>query len=480
MSYHEQTKSETKRRVLKTPTGIQGLDEIVGGGLPKGRPTLLCGGPGSGKTLMAMEFLARGISMFGENGVFLTFEESKEELYDNVESFGFDMDAFEKEKRLFVREIDLEMHDMVEAGEYDLAGLFAQLGYAIDRVNADRVVIDGIEALFSHFSRKSIIRKELKRLFRWLKHKGVTAIITAERGNGPNSISRNGIEEYISDGVILLDHRIEGQVATRRLRVIKYRGSSHGTNEFPFIITDSGITVFPITSISLDHDASSERVSTGNPELDNMFGGEGYYRGSSILITGTAGTGKSSLSACFAKSVCEGGEKCVYFAFEESAKQIIRNMRSVGMDLQPFVDGGLLKIQAARPMLYGLEEHLLNMHRIIQREKPAAVVLDPISNLEAIGDVLAIKLMFLRIIDFLKAKNITALCTCLTPGKGFPEATEVGVSSIMDTWILLEHTQKSGRRNRSLYIMKSRGIKHSNEIHPFKMTDNGIEIGQPL
>lgn len=472
--------SGVKRQVLKTPTGIKGLDEITQGGLPHCRPTLLCGGAGSGKTLLAMEFLLKGITRFNENGVMLTFEESKDELYNNIASLGFEVDKHDEEKCIFVKQIDLDFQDFVEVGDYDLEGLFVQIEYAIESVRAQRVVIDGIETLFSYFNSESILRKELKRLFRWLKDKRVTAIITCERGDGPQSITRHGIEEYISDCVILLDNRIEEQIATRRFRIIKYRGSRHGTNEYPFLITDNGISIFPITSITLDHDAPVERVPTGNNKLDKMFDGQGYYRGSSILVSGTAGTGKSSLAACFANAVCENGEKCVYFAFEESAQQIIRNMQSIGMDLQPFVDQGLLKIHAARPMLQGLEMHLLTMHEVVEQEMPAAVILDPVSNLDAIGNLLDIKLMFLRIIDLLKHKGITALFTDLTPGENIDEATEVGISSVMDTWILLRHKQRDGQRERSLYIMKSRGIKHSNQIHLFEITDNGLEIETPL
>jgi circadian clock protein KaiC len=476
MTNPTKTKLPQKRSVLKSPTGIQGLDEIMGGGLPEGRPTLLCGGAGSGKTLMAMEFIVKGISMFSENGVYLTFEETKDELYDNVASLGFDMDELDAQKRIFVREIDLEMQDFVEIGKYDLEGLFAQIGYAIDSVKAKRVVIDGIETLFSYFTRESIIRKELKRLSRWLKDKEMTAIITCERGMGPYTITRHGIEEYTSDCVIILDQRIEEQVATRRLRVLKYRGSNHGTNEYPFLVTDNGVSVLPITSMALEHDASQERVSTGIEKLNEMLDGKGYFKGSTVLITGTAGTGKTSFAASFAKSVCKNGEQCIYFAFEESAKQIIRNVASIGLDLKPFIDQDLLKIHAVRPTLQGLEKHLLSMHHVMDRRKPAAVILDPITNLNAIGNLLDIKLMFIRIMDYLKSNNITALFTALTQGGSVQEATDVGVSSIMDTWMLLQHEQNDGQRERALYIMKSRGMKHSSKIHPFEITDNGIEI----
>ena len=474
-----QSALESKRGLTKIPTGIQGLDDITGGGVPAGRPTLLCGGPGSGKTLMAMAFIVRGITLYDENGVYLTFEETKDDLYNNVASFGFNLDQLDSEGRIVVREIDLEVQDAVEVGDYNLEGLFVQIGFAIDSVKAKRVVIDGIESLFSYFSKENILRKELKRLFRWLKNKNVTAIITSERGDSTHRITRQGIEEYLSDCVILLDHRIDDQIATRRLNVLKYRGSRHGTNEYPFLITDKGISVFPITSLNLDHDAPLKRLSTGIETLNNMFGGEGYYKGSSVLVTGTAGTGKTSLAACFAKAICRSGEKCIYFAFEESPMQIIRNMNAIGLNLKPYVDQGLLKIHSARPMLQGLEMHLLMMHDIIEQEKPTAVILDPITNLEAIGKTQDIRLMFVRTIDYLKKNEITGFFTALTPGDGLPEATEVGVSSLMDTWIALRNEQTNKQRRRTLFIVKSRGTGHSNKMHAFEITGNGFDIKNP-
>jgi circadian clock protein KaiC len=477
MKTHKQKESTQKRRIHKTTTGIQGLDQITEGGLPAGRPTLLCGGAGSGKTLLAMEYLVRGIIDFNEPGVFISFEESKEELYDNVASLGFDLDIMETDGQIYVREINLSGHDVVELGDYNLEGLFSQIGFAIDSVGAKRIVIDGIETLFSSFNDESIIRNELKRLIRWLKDKGMSAIITSERGEGTYNITRHGIEEYVSDCVIFLDQRIEDQVVTRRLRVVKYRGARHGTNEYPFLVTDKGISVFPITSMSLEHEATSERVLTGVKKLDGMFAGEGYYKGSSVLVSGTAGTGKSTFAASFANAICEDGYKCIYFSFEESIQQILRNMACVGLDLKPYLDQNLLKIHAVRPTLQGLELHLLSMLSMIDQWKPAAVILDPITNLDGVANLTQIKLMFIRMMDFLKEHNITSLFTALTPGStSFPEATDVGVSSIMDTWILLQHQPNNGQRERSLYILKARGINHSHQIHPFEITGNGIEF----
>jgi circadian clock protein KaiC len=480
MKNHAKKASGIKRQVLKTPTGIQGLDEITEGGLPKGRPTLLCGGAGSGKTLMAMEFIVRGATDFNENGVYISFEESKDELCDNVASLGFDLDLLYKDKLIYIRELDLQAQDVVELGGYDLEGLFAQIGYTIDSVNAKRIVIDGIETLFSSFSREHIIRKELKRLFRWLKERNMATIITSERGDGLTNITRHGIEEYISDCVIILDQRIVRQISTRRLRILKYRGSRHGTNEYPFLVTDNGISVIPITSMALEHEASLERVPTGIEKLDEMFGGQGYYKGSSVLITGTAGTGKSSFAGSFAKSVCESGNRCIYFSFEESAKQIVRNMGAIGLNLKPFIEQNLLTVHAIRPTLQGLELHLLKIQNLIIHEKPSAVILDPISNLAPVGNFLDIKLMFIRILDVLKMKNITALFTDLTNGENFYEATEVGISSIMDSWILLQQKPIKGQRERSLYVVKARGIGHSNQIRPFEIGNEGIEIGESL
>jgi circadian clock protein KaiC len=465
-----------RRELLKTLTGNQGLDEITEGGLPKGRPTLVVGGPGCGKTLLAIEFIVKGITDFDENGVFVSFEESRIELVENVASLGFDLDVLMDKKQLFIDEIRMGPPPDIEAGQSDLGGLFARLQYGIDTVGAKRIVIDDISSLFSYISNQAILRSELHRLFDWLKEKGLTAIITAESGGGTNGLTRNGIEEYVSDCVILLDQRIQEQVKTRRLNILKYRGSRHGTNEYPFLITENGISVLPITSMLMNYNVSTERVSTGIQKLDDMFGGKGYLKGNSILISGTAGTGKSSFGAHFAHSVCASGNRCLYFAFEESADQIVRNMRSIGVDLKPHVDENRLQFHAVRPTIYGLEMHLLNIHRMIENFKPDAVIIDPLSNLTSIGSLMDIKLLFLRILDFLKRKQITTLCTDLTSGGSYPEATDVGVSSIMDTWILLRNEEKNGNRERSIYILKSRGMAHSNQIHLFDITDNKIVL----
>jgi len=478
MTIDGQVEKGLNRRVHKTSTGIRGLDEITNGGLPAGRPTLLCGSAGSGKTLLAIEFIVRGVMDYNENGVFISFEESKEDLYDNVATLGFDLEALEKDKRIHIREIALSAQDDVQLGDYDLEGLFSQIGFVIDSVGAKRIVIDGIETLFSSFSEERIIRSELSRLIRWLKDRGMSAIITSERGEGAYNISRHNIEEYISDCVILLDQRIVEQVVTRRLRVLKYRGSSHGSNEYPFLITNHGISVFPITSMTLEHEASTKHVSTGVDKLDVLFDGKGYYQGSSVLITGSAGTGKSTFAASFAKNICESGNQCIYFSFEESEKQILRNMASVGLELKPYIDQNLLKIHAVRPTLQGLELHLLSMHTLIDEIKPAAVILDPISNLDGIGTLAEIKMMFIRIIDFLKENNISSVFTALTPGRGIEDTSEVGLSSIMDTWVLLSNQLRNGQRERSLNIMKARGIKHSHQVQPFEINGDGIVIHQ--
>lgn len=458
----------------KCRTGVRGFDDITGGGLPQGRPTLICGGPGCGKTVFSLEFLVRGALEFGEPGVFVSFEESPEDLRKNVASLGVDLADLIDRRQLAVDHVRVERSEIEETGEYDLDGLFIRLGYAIDSIGARRVVLDTIEALFSGLSNTAILRAELRRLFAWLKEKGVTAIITGERGEG--TLTRQGLEEYVSDCVILLDHRVHDGITTRRLRIVKYRGSTHGTNEYPFLIDEGGISVIPITSMGLRHKASTERVTSGVAQLDEMLGGDGYYRGSSVLVSGTAGSGKSSLAAHFAHSVALRQERCLYFAFEEAEDQILRNMRSVGIDLRPDVESGLLVFHNARPSLYGLEMHLAMMHRAVLETKPAAVVVDPITNLVEAGGQREVRSMLVRLIDFLKMAQITAVFTSLTGGADSPEATEVGVSSLMDTWLLLRNLEANGERNRGLYVLKSRGMAHSNQVREFILTDTGISL----
>jgi circadian clock protein KaiC len=459
----------------KSPTGIPGMDEITGGGLPQGRPTLIAGGAGCGKTLFAMEFLVNGAVHYDEPGVFVAFEENAEELTQNVASLGFDLKKLIKQKKLIIDYIRVESREFQEAGEYDLDGLFIRLGHAIDAIGAKRVVLDTVEVLFSALPNHAILRAELQRLFRWLKDKGVTAVITAERGEG--TMTRFGLEEYVADCVILLDHRVIEQMSTRRLRIVKYRGTLHGTNEYPFLITKDGISVLPITSLRLDHKAPSGRVSTGVKELDEMLGGKGFYRGSSILLSGSAGTGKSSLSAAFVDAACRRGERCLYFAFEESTDQILRNMRSIGIDLAPHVKEGLLQFHVARPTMYGLEMHLVNMYDLIQQSKPEIVVLDPITDFFAVGSSAEVKAAITRIIDFLKTNEITSLFTSYTSDDEGYDQTVVGVSSLIDTWISLRNLENNGERHRGLFVLKSRGMAHSRQIRSFELTDAGIKLG---
>jgi circadian clock protein KaiC len=458
----------------KCPSGIAGLDEITNGGLPRGRPTLICGRAGCGKTLFGMEFLVKGAAEYGEPGVFMAFEETAEELARNVRSLGFDLDDLAGQNKLMVDYVYIERSEIEETGEYDLEGLFIRLGHAIDSTGAKRVVLDTLETLFSGLSNQAILRAELRRLFRWLKAKGVTAVITAERGEG--MLTRHGLEEYVSDCVILLDHRVNEQVATRRLRIVKYRGSSHGTNEYPFLIDEGGVDVLPITSIGLNHTVSRERISTGLERLDAMLGGRGYYQGSSVLVSGTAGAGKSSLAATFVDAACKRGERAIYFAFEESPDQIVRNMRSIGIDLDPHVRKGLLRFRAERPTLYGLETHLATMYKFIRDFRPHAVVVDPITNFIAVGTHQEIKAMLMRLADFLKANRITSLFTSLTHGNTVIEKTDVGISSLIDSWLLLRDTELNGERNRVLYLLKSRGMAHSNQVREFLITDRGIDL----
>ena len=460
--------------LLKTPTGIKGLDEITDGGLPQGRPTLICGGTGCGKTLLAMEFLVRGATEFKEPGVFMSFEEKAEELTKNFSSLGFDLNELIDQDRLIIDHVHLEPSEIEETGDYDLEGLLIRIGYAIHSIGAKRVVLDTIEALFSGFSNEAILRSELRRLFRFLKDQGVTAIITGEQGD--RTFTRFGLEEYVADCVLFLNHTVSQQIATRRMRIVKYRGSAHGTNEYPFLIDQQGFSVMPISSLGLDHPASSERIPTGVPRLDTMLGGKGYFRGSSILVSGTAGTGKSSLAAHFVNATCARGERCLYFAFEESQNQIIRNMHSIGINLGQWVDVGLLQFQNARATLYGLEMHLVVMHKAIDNFNPSCVVIDPISNLIATASEAEVKSMMSRMIDYLKMKQITALCTDLTTTNNNQERYGINISSLMDTWLLLQILEARGERNRGLYILKSRGMAHSNQVREFILSDEGIQL----
>ena len=460
--------------LAKTPTGISGLDEITGGGLPTGRPSLVCGAAGCGKTLLSLEFIFKGATVYGEPGVFVAFEEKAEELAMNVASLGFDLPKLQKDKLIKIDHVHIDRSEIEETGEYDLDGLFIRLGYAIDSIGAKRVVLDTIENIFSGLDNQAILRAELRRLFGWLKEKGVTAIITGERGEG--SMTRHGLEEYVSDCVIVLDHRVTNQISTRLLRVVKYRGSVHGTNEYPFLIDNEGISVLPVTSLQLDHEVSSQRVSSGIPALDRMLGGKGFFRGSSILVSGTAGTGKTSIAAYFANETCVRKEKCLYFAFEESPQQIIRNMLSIGIDLKTHIDKGLLEMHSARPTAHGLEMHLVDIHKKIKKFKPKSVILDPITNLVTVGSVSEVKAMLIRLIDFLQAEQITVMFTALALNTIISEQTDEGVSSLVDAWLLVRDIESNGERNRGLYIMKSRGMKHSNQVREFVITDEGLDL----
>ncbi len=475
MNQGEENSRETFFPALeKCRSGIAGLDEITGGGLPQGRPTLVCGNAGCGKTLFGLEFLVRGAAKYDEPGVFMAFEETAEELTKNVRSLGFDLDDLVAKNKLAVDYVYIERSEIEETGEYDLDGLFIRLGMAIDSIGAKRVVLDTIETLFSGLNNTAVLRAELRRLFRWLKEKGVTAIITAERGSG--MLTRHGLEEYVSDCVIVLDHRVIEQVATRRLRIVKYRGSAHGTNEYPFLIDSGGFDVLPITSVSLEHPASNERVSSGLARLDEMLDGQGYYRGSSVLVSGTAGSGKSSMAATFVDAACRRGERALYFAFEESQNQIIRNMRSIGIDLEPYVRSGLLQFRIARPTSHGLETHLATMYKTIRDFTPQVVVVDPITNFISVGSSVEIQAMLMRLVDFLKIKEVTAFFTSLNHGNGSPEQTDVGVSSLIDTWLLLGDTEVNGERNRVMHLLKSRGMGHSNQVREFLITKHGIDL----
>jgi len=471
----QKTKTLSVPKTLhKSRTGIRGLDEITGGGLPAGRPTLVCGGVGCGKTLLAMEFLVRGATEYGEPGVFMAFEETGEELTENVASLGFDLKALVAGKKLLLDYVYVDRSEFEETGEYDLEGLFIRLGYAIDSIKAKRVVLDTIEGLFAGLPNQAIVRAELRRLFRWLKEKGVTVIMTGERGDG--TLTRYGLEEYVSDCVISLDHRVVDQVTTRRIRVIKYRGTTHGTNEYPFLIEKDGISIWPITSVQLQHTASHERIPTGIERLDTMLSGKGFYRGSNILLSGAAGTGKTSVAATFADATCRRGERCLYFSFAESPSQIMRNMGTIGLDLQQWVKKGRLQLNSVRPFAHGLETHLARKIQAITEFAPEVVIIDPISGLETTGTPLEIKAALMRLLDWLKLKGITVMLTDLTMGGGAVERTDAAISSLVDTWLVLRDLETDGERNRGLHVLKSRGMGHSNQVREFLVTATGIQL----
>ena len=461
-------------QLAKAPTGIQGLDEITGGGLPKGRPTLVCGSAGCGKTLLAMEFLVRGALEFDEPGVFMAFEETAKDLTQNVASLGFDLDGLIANNKLVLDFVYIERSEIEETGEYDLEGLFIRLGQSIDSIGAKRVVLDTIESLFAGLPNPLILRAELRRLFRWLKEKGVTAVITGERGE--ETLTRQGLEEYVSDCVIVLDHRVSDQSSSRRLRVVKYRGSTHGTNEYPFLIDEDGISVLPVTSLGLQHDATTDRIPTGIARLDAMLGGKGFFRGSSVLVSGTAGTGKSSISAHFVDAACRRGERALYFAFEESPSQIIRNMRSIGIDLEQWVNSGMLRFQATRPAFAGLEMQLTMIHKATVNFNPQVVVVDPVNGFIIGSNVTEVKSMLTRLADFLKTKKISSMFTQLIASGVTQGADDMAVSSMIDTWLLLRDIEIGGERNRGLYIIKSRGMAHSNQVRECLLTDHGVEL----
>src|ERR1700723_1806084 len=458
----------------KAPTGIQGLDEITNGGFPRGRPTLVCGSAGAGKTLLAMEFLVRGATQFNEPGVFMAFEETAAELTENVRSIGFDLDQLAEKKKLVIDFVRVERSEIDETGDYDLEGLFIRLGSAIDTIGAKRVVLDTIENLFSGLQNEGILRAELRRLFRWLKDRGVTAVITAERGEG--ALTRHGLEEYVSDCVLLLDHRMVDQISTRRLRIVKYRGTAHGTNEYPFLIDEAGFSVLPVTSLGLQHQVSGERISSGVPRLDTMLGGEGFFRGTTILFSGTAGTGKTSLAAHFVDAACRRGERCLYFSFEESPGQLIRNMGSIGLNLEQWSKKNLLQFHSSRATFYGLEMHLAIIHKVVQDFQPRVVVLDPIGSLIQAGNQRDAHTMLIRLIDFLKQRGVTAFLTNLTSGGEAIERTDVEISSIVDTWLFMRDIELDGERNRALYVLKSRGMAHSNQLREFLLTERGVDL----
>jgi|HubBroStandDraft_4_1064222.scaffolds.fasta_scaffold00129_5 circadian clock protein KaiC len=458
----------------KARTGIAGLDQISGGGLPKGRTTIVCGGPGCGKTMLGLEFLVRGATQFNEPGVLVAFEETPEEMARNVASLGFDLKDLAERKKLSLDFVYVEPSEIQETGEYDLEGLFIRLQHAVDSVGAKRVMLDTLEALFSGFSNPGILRAEIRRLFRWLKEKGLTSMVTAEKGEG--TLTRHGLEEYVSDCVILLDHRITEQISTRRMRIVKYRGTKHGADEYPFLIDEHGMSLLPVTSMELQHKVSNQRVPTGVPDLDNMLERKGYFRGSSVLMTGAAGCGKTILAASFAEAACKRGERCLFIGFEESMDQITRNMKSVGINFEPWIKKGLLIHRAWRPTQYGMEMHLLRIHQLIEKYEPSNVIIDPITNLITASTEKDVHSMLMRLMDFLKEKGVTSVFTSLS-NVGEIAESEVGISSLIDTWVLLRYTELFGKRHRGLFVLKARGMAHSTQLREMLITSQGIKLG---
>lgn len=463
--------------IRKSATGIEGFDELTLGGLPTGRPTLVCGTAGCGKTLFACTFLVNGASAYNEPGVFVTFEERPVDIVSNVASLGFDLQQLIDDGKILIEHISVDPSELAEIGDYDLEALFLRLELALDQIGAKRIVLDTIESLFSAFTNPAILRAEIRRLFDWLKERGITTIITGERGDG--TLTRQGLEEYVSDCVILLDHRVQNQISTRRLRIVKYRGTAHATNEIPFLIDRDGFSVLPVTTLGLNHTVSEERISSGVQDLDRMLQGNGFHRGSSILISGVAGSGKSSLAASFAAAACQAGERALYLSYEESAAQTVRNMRSIGLDLDPYLKNGLLRHVASRPTFYSLEMHLAVTLREIARFQPSIVIMDPISAFLGAGDMLEVQSMLLRIVDYLKTRQVTAVFNHLVHAQGGDVETDVGLSSLMDAWILLLNREISGEFNRELYLLKARGISHSNQVREFIMSNKGISLIPP-
>lgn len=468
------TAGRAELQLSKSPTGIDGLDEVTGGGLPSGRATLVCGGPGSGKTLVGISFLVNGAREFGEPGVLMSFEETGADLASDVASLGFGLPGLIADGKLIVDYVRIDRSEIEETGEYDLEGLFVRIDYAVRTIGAKRIVLDTIESLFAGLSNEGILRAELRRLLRWLKERQLTVLLTGERD--ADRLTRQGLEEYVSDAVILLDHRVREEISTRRMRIVKYRGSHHGTNEYPFLIDRDGLSVLPVTSLRLDHAASSERVSSGVAALDAMLGGQGFFRGSTVLVSGTAGTGKTSMAASFANAACSRGERCLYFLLEESPAQMVRNMRSIGLDFGSWAERGLLTMHADRPSRFGIEAHLASMYRAVEKIRPQTVVVDSLTDLLSLGAQAEIQGMLVRLIDHLKTQCVTALFNSLTPGGRELQDSHAAVSSLMDAWIMLTLEAVNGRRQRRMAVLKSRGMAHSNRVYEFTMSQRGFEV----
>ena len=468
------TKGKVKSSSDIVSTGVKGLDDVLGGGIPQGHAMLLVGKPGTGKSILSMEYLLHGIELHKENGVYISFEESEKQIISNAASFGWKFEEMVKKNKLAISYIDMQPEQMRTVGDYDLSALILRVKGAIKKVNARRVVIDGINNLLSTFDDERIIRSDLLRLIREIKEVNATIFITGERGH--DSWSKMGFEEYLADGLMHLDNRTDGNYQTREIQVVKCRGINHYTGKSPFIINSEGMSIRPLITADFDYKVLKSRVSTGIADIDNMLGGKGLYRGSTVYITGPSGAGKTSISSSFANGACSRGERALFLAFEESSDQIIRNMKSIGLSLDKWVNEKLLYFYTARATTNSLEGHLDNIMTMVREVEPTCVVLDPISAFRPIANENETKLMLIRLNDYLRARKITTVFTALSSDGEYSEHADVQLSSIADTWIVVRIMDYKGERNNVMQLMKSRGMSHSRQMKEMYFTGNGLKL----